>query len=120
MILLAGRYEGIDERLVELEVDAECSIGDYVLSGGEFAACVMIDAITRLLPGALGDEASSQQDSFSNGLLDYPHYTRPEKIEGLEVPAVLRSGDHAAIAKWRLEQALSRTRERRPDLLKEI
>lgn len=117
LVLLAGRYEGIDERLIEAEVDEEWSIGDYVLSGGELAAAVIIDAVTRLLPGALGDEASVWQDSFMNGLLDYPHYTRPEEIDGLRVPPVLLSGDHAAIARWRLRQALGRTWRRRPDLL---
>jgi tRNA (guanine37-N1)-methyltransferase len=117
LILLAGRYEGIDERLIEAEVDEEWSIGDYVLSGGELAAMVMIDAVTRLLPGALGHEDSAEQDSFSGGLLDCPHYTRPEVIEGRRVPEVLLSGDHAAIARWRLKQALGRTWLRRPDLL---
>ncbi|MGB6977141.1 MAG: tRNA (guanosine(37)-N1)-methyltransferase TrmD [Gammaproteobacteria bacterium] len=114
LILIAGRYEGIDERLIAAEVDEEWSIGDYVLSGGELAAMVMIDAITRLLPEALGDDQSAQQDSFTNNLLDYPHYTRPESCE---IPAVLLSGDHQAIARWRLQQALGRTWLRRPDLL---
>ncbi len=117
LILLAGRYEGIDERLIESEVDEEWSIGDYVLSGGELAAMVMIDAVTRLLPGALGHQDSADQDSFSSGLLDYPHYTRPEVIDGRAVPAVLLSGDHAAIARWRMKQALGRTWLRRPELL---
>lgn len=117
LILLAGRYEGVDERLIESEVDEEWSIGDYVLSGGELAAMVLIDAVTRLLPGALGHEDSAEQDSFSSGLLDYPHYSRPESIDGRAVPAVLLSGDHAAIARWRLKQALGRTWLRRPDLL---
>jgi tRNA (guanine37-N1)-methyltransferase len=117
MILLAGRYEGLDERLVELAVDEEWSIGDYVLSGGELAALVVIDAVTRLLPGALGDAESAQQDSFMDGLLDYPHYTRPEQFEGRRVPEVLLSGNHADIEHWRRKQALGRTWLRRPDLL---
>ncbi len=117
LILLAGRYEGIDERIITSQVDEEWSIGDYVLTGGELAIMVMIDAITRLLPGVLGDEDSAQQDSFCEGLLDYPHFTRPEEYQGLKVPTVLLSGDHKAIAKWRLKQALLRTWERRPDLL---
>jgi tRNA (guanine37-N1)-methyltransferase len=120
LILVAGRYEGIDERIISNEVDEEWSIGDYVLSGGELAAMVMIDAITRLLPGALGHHASAQQDSFTNGLLDYPHYTRPEEIDGLRVPEILLSGDHQAIARWRLKQALGRTWLRRPDLLQSL
>jgi tRNA (guanine37-N1)-methyltransferase len=117
LLLLTGRYEGIDERLVQSEVDQEWSIGDYVLSGGELAAMVLIDAVTRLLPGALGDTQSAQQDSFMDGLLDYPHYTRPEEIDGRSVPAVLLSGDHAAIARWRQRESLGRTWLRRPDLL---
>lgn len=117
LILIAGRYEGVDERLIDLEVDAEYSIGDYVLSGGEFAAMTLIDAITRLLPGALGDAESAEQDSFSSGLLDYPHYTRPENFVGQAVPEVLLSGDHAAIARWRLKQSLGRTWLRRPELM---
>ncbi len=119
LILLAGRYEGVDERLIESEVDEEWSIGDYVLSGGELAAMVLIDTVTRLLPGALGHEDSAEQDSFSSGLLDYPHYTRPEVIEGRAVPPVLLSGDHAAIARWRMKQALGRTWLRRPELLEQ-
>ena len=119
LILVAGRYEGVDERFIEAEVDAEWSIGDYVLSGGELAAMVLIDAITRLQPGALGHEASAQEDSFVAGLLDCPHYTRPESIDGRAVPPVLLSGDHAAIARWRLKQALGRTWLRRPDLLRQ-
>jgi tRNA (guanine37-N1)-methyltransferase len=118
LILVTGRYEGIDERLIELEVDEEWSIGDYVLSGGELAAMVMIDAIARLQPGALGHEESAQQDSFMDNLLDYPHYTRPYEIEGLEVPQILLSGDHAQIRRWRHKQALGRTAMRRPDLLR--
>jgi len=117
LILIAGRYEGIDERLVEMDCDDEWSIGDYVISGGELAALVIIDAITRLLPGVLGDENSAQLDSYMNGLLDYPHYTRPEQIEGLSVPGVLIGGNHADIDRWRMKQALGRTWLRRPDLL---
>ncbi|MBK8182793.1 MAG: tRNA (guanosine(37)-N1)-methyltransferase TrmD [Candidatus Competibacteraceae bacterium] len=117
LILLTGRYEGIDERLIEAEVDEEWSIGDYVLSGGELAALVLIDALTRLLPGALNDSESAEQDSFMDGLLDCPHYTRPEEIDGRRVPAVLLSGDHAAIVRWRRREALGRTWLRRPELL---
>lgn len=120
LMLLAGRYEGIDERLVELEVDEEWSIGDYVLSGGEPAALVLIDAITRLLPGALGDENSAAQDSFMDGLLDCPHYTRPEVIDGLTVPPVLLGGHHAEIERWRRKQALGRTWLKRPDLFERL
>ena len=116
LILLCGRYEGIDERLVEQEVDEEWSIGDYVLSGGELAAAVVMDAVLRLVPGVLGDAQSAEQDSFMEGLLDCPHYTRPETHAGLTVPEVLLSGDHAAIARWRRKQALGRTWERRRDL----
>jgi tRNA (guanine37-N1)-methyltransferase len=117
LILVCGRYEGIDERLIELEIDEEWSIGDYVLSGGELAAAVLIDAVTRLLPDVLGDEQSAQQDSFTDGLLECEHYTRPEKIEGLAVPPVLLSGDHGAIEQWRRKQSLGRTWLRRPELL---
>ena len=117
LILIAGRYEGIDERLIESLIDEEWSVGDYVLSGGEFAALVVVDAITRLIPGVLGDDESAIQDSFMQGLLDCPHYTRPETVDGQEVPAVLLSGDHAAIRRWRLKQSLGRTWLRRPDLL---
>lgn len=117
LILLCGRYEGIDERLVQMEVDEEWSIGDYVLSGGELAAAVLVDAVTRLLPGVLGDDASAEQDSFMEGLLDHPHYSRPEVVDGMEVPPVLLSGDHGAIRRWRKKQALGRTWQRRPDLL---
>lgn len=120
LILVAGRYEGIDERLIELEVDAELSVGDYVLSGGELPALLVMDAVTRLLPGALGAADSAQQDSFMDGLLDYPHYTRPELVDGREVPAVLLSGDHAAIRRWRHRQALGRTWLRRRDLLAQL
>ncbi len=116
VILLCGRYEGIDERLIDAEVDEEISIGDYVVSGGELPALVLMDALTRLLPGVLNTPASAEQDSFSAGLLDCPHYTRPEQDDGRTVPAVLLSGDHAAIRRWRLQQSLWRTRTRRPDL----
>ena len=117
LVLLAGRYEGVDERLVTRAVDEEISIGDYVLSGGELAAMVVIDTIVRQLPGALGDADSASQDSFANGLLDCPHYTRPEVYEGEAVPQVLLSGNHSQIARWRLKQALGRTWQRRPELL---
>lgn len=117
LIMVCGRYEGIDERLVESEIDEEWSLGDYVLSGGEMAAMVIVDAVARLLPGALGHEDSAAQDSFSDGLLDCPHYTRPEEIDGRRVPEVLLSGDHAAIERWRRKQALGRTWLKRPDLL---
>lgn len=117
LILIAGRYEGVDERFIQSCVDEEWSIGDYVISGGELAAMVLIDAVLRCRPGVLGDESSAAQDSFSEGLLDYPHYTRPEVYNGMEVPAVLLSGNHEAIRRWREEQARERTRLRRPDLL---
>jgi len=117
LILVCGRYEGIDERTVESEIDEEWSIGDYVISGGELAAAVIIDAVTRLLPGVLGDEQSAIEDSFVDGLLDHPHYTRPEVAGGKAVPEVLLSGDHEAIRRWRRKQALGRTWQRRPDLL---
>jgi tRNA (guanine37-N1)-methyltransferase len=117
MLLVAGRYEGVDERVVEIGIDCELSIGDYVLSGGELPALTVIDAVARLVPGALGDERSSEQDSFTQGLLDWPHYTRPEVFEGLGVPPVLLSGDHAGIGRWRLQRAVERTWRRRPDLL---
>jgi tRNA (guanine37-N1)-methyltransferase len=120
VIFLCGRYEGIDERLIDREVDEEWSIGDYVISGGELAAMVCIDAMTRLLPGALGHCESAQQDSFSDGLLDYPHYTRPEEYQGECVPAVLMNGNHRDIENWREQQALGRTWQRRPDLLRQI
>jgi tRNA (guanine37-N1)-methyltransferase len=120
VILLAGRYEGIDERLIEAHVDEELSLGDFVLSGGEIAAMAVIDAVVRLLPGALGDEQSAAQDSFVNGLLDYPHYTRPEEIDGRRVPEVLLSGDHARIAAWREKQALGRSYLRRADLVEKL
>ncbi len=117
LVIVAGRYEGIDERVIEGLADEECSIGDYVLTGGELAAMVLIDAMVRLIPGAVGDADSVREDSFCTGLLDHPHYTRPETVDGLAVPAVLLSGNHAAIRRWRLRQALGRTWERRPDLL---
>jgi len=117
VLLLAGRYEGVDERLLTSEIDESISIGDYVLSGGELPALVLIDAMVRLLPGVLGDEESAQQDSFVAGLLDWPHYTRPEVFEDRAVPQVLLSGNHAAILRWRTKQALGRTWQRRPDLL---
>lgn len=117
LILLCGRYEGVDERLIQREVDEEISIGDYVLSGGELPAMVLMDAVVRLLPGVLNDVQSAYEDSFVDGLLDCPHYTRPEDYQGMRVPDVLLSGNHALIAKWRLKQALGRTMQRRPDLL---
>jgi tRNA (guanine37-N1)-methyltransferase len=119
MVLLCGRYEGIDERLLEQAVDEEISLGDYVISGGELAAMVLVDAVVRQLPGVLGDERSVVQDSFRAGLLDCPHYTRPESYEGVPVPAVLLSGNHALIERWRLKQSLGRTWLRRPELLAE-
>ncbi|MGI9261714.1 MAG: tRNA (guanosine(37)-N1)-methyltransferase TrmD [Woeseiaceae bacterium] len=120
MVFLAGRYEGIDERLLKSQVDEELSLGDFVLSGGEIAAMAVIDAIVRLLPGVLGDEESAQQDSFMQGLLDHPHYTRPEEIDGQRVPEVLLSGDHARIAEWRYQQSLGRSFLRRPDLVERL
>lgn len=115
--LLCGRYEGIDERLLDKHVSMEVSIGDYVLSGGELAALVVVDSVSRLLPGVLGHQESAEQDSFVDGLLDCPHYTRPAEWQGMKVPDVLLSGDHAAIERWRKAQALQRTKDRRPDLL---
>jgi tRNA (guanine37-N1)-methyltransferase len=117
LVLLAGRYEGVDERLIGRAIDEELSIGDYVLTGGELAAMVVMDAVVRQMPGVLGAADSAGQDSFVNGLLDYPHYTRPEVYEGEAVPEVLLSGNHADIARWRLKQALGRTWRRRPELL---
>lgn len=119
LILLCGRYEGIDERLIATQVDEEISIGDYVLSGGELPAMVLADAVVRLLPGVLNDAQSAYEDSFVDGLLDCPHYTRPEEYRGMRVPDVLLSGNHALIAKWRLKQSLGRTWQRRPELLKD-
>lgn len=115
--LVCGRYEGVDERVREHLVDGEISIGDYVLLGGEAAALVVVEAVARLLPGVLGNEESATEESFAEGLLEYPHYTRPADFRGWGVPDVLRSGDHGAVARWRQEQALERTRRRRPDLL---
>lgn len=120
LLLVSGRYEGIDERLIEQDIDEEWSIGDYVLSGGELAAMVIIDALTRWLPGTLGHEKSATEDSFYTGLLDYPHYTRPEEIDGQRVPTVLLSGNHAEIARWRQKQALERTWNRYPKLLEKL
>lgn len=120
ILMIAGRYEGIDQRLLETDVDEEWSLGDYVISGGELAALVVIDGVTRLLPKVLGADESSQQDSFMQGLLDYPHYTRPDTIDGQTVPGVLQSGDHAEIERWRLKQSLGRTMLRRPELLDKL
>lgn len=120
MILLAGRYEGIDDRFLTDRVDHEVSIGDFVVSGGELPAMVLIDAVARQLPGVLGNECSAEADSFADGILDCPHYTRPETYKGKSVPAVLLSGDHAAIRRWRMKQALGRTWLRRPDLLEKV
>jgi tRNA (guanine37-N1)-methyltransferase len=117
LILVAGRYEGVDERFIEREIDEQWSIGDYVLTGGELPALVVIDAIARLLPGTLGSAESAEQESFTDGLVDWPHYTRPASVDGHAVPEVLASGDHAAIRRWRLQQALGRTWVRRPELL---
>lgn len=119
LLLVAGRYEGVDERLVQAEVDEEVSLGDFVLSGGEPAAMAIVDGLARLLPGALGDEDSAAADSFADGLLDHPHYTRPEVVDGMAVPPVLLGGDHDAIRRWRLGQALARTLERRPELIEQ-
>lgn len=120
LILVAGRYEGIDERVIQTEVDEEWSIGDYVLSGGELPAMTLIDAVSRLVPGVLGDQASAEQDSFTDGLLDHPHYTRPEVLDGLTVPEALTSGNHEVIRRWRLEQSLGRTWQRRPELINNL
>lgn len=117
MILLCGRYEGIDERLLQSSVDEEIGIGDFVVSGGELPAMMLMDAVLRLIPGVLGHTQSAEQDSFSDGLLDCPHYTRPIEFQGMEVPEVLRTGNHGLIAEWRLKESLRRTLERRPDLL---
>lgn len=117
LIVVCGRYEGIDERVIQAYVDEEISIGDFVVSGGELPAMVLLDAVLRLVPGVLGDADSAAQDSFANGLLDCPHYTRPVEFEGMAVPEVLQSGNHAKIARWRLKQALAGTLKRRPDLL---
>lgn len=117
LILVAGRYEGIDERLIETEIDEEWSLGDFVLSGGELPAMTMIDAVSRLVPGVLGHQDSATEDSFSDGLLDCPHYTRPEQFDGIQVPGVLLGGNHEEIRRWRLKQQLGRTWKRRPELL---
>lgn len=117
LILVAGRYEGIDERVIQADIDEEWSVGDYVLSGGELPAMILIDAVSRLVPGVLGDIASAEQDSFTDGLLDHPHYTRPETMDGMAVPEVLLSGKHEEVRQWRLKQALGRTWSRRPELL---
>lgn len=120
LILVAGRYEGIDERVIQTEVDEEWSIGDYVLSGGELPAMTLIDAVSRLVPGVLGDQASAEQDSFTDGLLDHPHYTRPELLDGMAVPEALTSGNHEVIRRWRLKQSLGRTWQRRPKLINNL
>ncbi|WP_409311167.1 tRNA (guanosine(37)-N1)-methyltransferase TrmD [Pectobacterium sp. B1J-3] len=120
MILVCGRYEGIDERVIKTEIDEEWSIGDYVLSGGELPAMTLIDSVARFIPGVLGHQASAEEDSFADGLLDCPHFTRPEVLAGMDVPAVLLSGNHAEIRRWRLKQSLGRTWLRRPELLKSL
>ena len=120
MILVCGRYEGIDERLIQSEIDEEWSVGDYVLTGGELPAMTLIDAVARFIPGVLGKQECAQEDSFADGLLDCPHYTRPEVLDGLTVPPVLMSGNHAEIRKWRLKQSLERTWLRRPELLESL
>ena len=120
LILVCGRYEGIDERLIEAEIDEEWSVGDYVLTGGELPAMTLIDAVARFVPGVLGKQASAEEDSFADGLLDCPHYTRPEVLDGVTVPRVLISGNHAEIRKWRLKQSLHRTLTRRPELLESL
>jgi tRNA (guanine37-N1)-methyltransferase len=120
LVLVAGRYEGIDERVIQSEVDEEWSIGDFVLSGGELPAMTLIDAVSRMIPGVLGHELSAEQDSFADGLLDCPHYTRPEVLDGRRVPDVLLSGNHEKIRQWRLQQSLGRTWLRRPDLIKNL
>ncbi|MCC4800784.1 tRNA (guanosine(37)-N1)-methyltransferase TrmD [Enterovibrio norvegicus] len=120
LILICGRYEGVDERIIQTEVDEEWSIGDFVLSGGELPAMTLVDSVARFVPGVLGDFASAEEDSFANGLLDCPHYTRPEVLYGLEVPAVLKSGNHQDIRRWRLQQSLGRTWLRRPELLENL
>jgi tRNA (guanine37-N1)-methyltransferase len=120
LIFVAGRYEGIDERVIQTEIDEEWSIGDYVLSGGELPAMVLMDAISRFVPGVLGHQGSAEQDSFTDGLLDCPHYTRPERLEGLTVPEVLLSGNHQKIRQWRLQQSLGKTWQRRPELLNDL
>lgn len=120
LILICGRYEGVDERIIQADVDEEWSVGDFVLSGGELPAMTLVDAVARFVPGVLGDFASAQEDSFANGLLDCPHYTRPEMLDGLDVPSVLTSGNHQDIRRWRLKQSLGRTWLRRPELLENL
>jgi tRNA (guanine37-N1)-methyltransferase len=120
LILICGRYEGVDERIIQTEVDEEWSIGDFVLSGGELPAMTLVDAVARFVPGVLGDFASAEEDSFANGLLDCPHYTRPEVLDGLDVPAVLKSGNHKDIRRWRVKESLGRTWLRRPELLEHL
>ncbi|MEE3608395.1 tRNA (guanosine(37)-N1)-methyltransferase TrmD [Avibacterium paragallinarum] len=120
LIFVCGRYEGIDERVIQAEIDEEWSVGDYVLTGGELPAMTLIDAVARFIPGVLGKQASAEEDSFADGLLDCPHYTRPEVLDGMSVPAVLMSGNHAEIRKWRLKQSLLRTWLRRPELLESL
>ena len=120
LILVCGRYEGVDERIIQTEIDEEWSVGDYVLSGGELPAMVLIDAVSRFVPGVLGHQASAKEDSFAEGLLDHPHYTRPEVLDGMNVPPVLLSGNHAEIDRWRMKQSLGRTWLRRPELLESL
>ncbi len=120
LILICGRYEGVDERMIQTEVDEEWSIGDFVLSGGELPAMALVDSVARFIPGVLGDIASAKEDSFANGLLDCPHYTRPEILDGIKVPSVLTSGNHKDIRRWRLKQSLGRTWLRRPELLENL
>lgn len=120
LILICGRYEGIDERIIQTEVDEEWSVGDFVLSGGELPAMTLIDSVSRFVPGVLGDIASAEEDSFANGLLDHPHYTRPEVLDGVEIPSVLKSGNHQDIQRWREKQSLGRTWLRRPELLENL
>lgn len=120
LILVCGRYEGVDERVIQTEIDEEWSVGDYVLSGGELPAMVLIDAVSRFVPGVLGHQASAKEDSFAEGLLDHPHYTRPEVLDGMSVPPVLLSGNHAEIDRWRMKQSLGRTWLRRPELLESL
>jgi tRNA (guanine37-N1)-methyltransferase len=120
LVLLCGRYEGVDERFIDACVDEEIAVGDFVVSGGELPAMMLMDAVVRLIPGALGHQASAVEDSFSDGLLDCPHYTRPAMVDGMAAPAVLQSGNHAAIAQWRRQQKLARTASRRPDLLAKL
>ncbi|KJY84711.1 tRNA (guanosine(37)-N1)-methyltransferase TrmD [Vibrio neptunius] len=120
LLLICGRYEGVDERIIQSEVDEEWSIGDFVMTGGEIPAMTLIDSVSRFIPGVLGDFASAEEDSFANGLLDCPHYTRPEVLDGEEVPAVLKSGNHKDIRRWRLKQSLGRTWIRRPELLENL